>query len=406
MIKRSAFGWIVPVYLFVCNGSMASSEILVIGDSWAEPIGSQLQLVLVEQGHADVPVHTTPYWGGPRNLDTPEGFEAISGWLQQWPNTNFLYMQMGQNNWLCCWTTDMIGGQEEADLFASIIEHTDSVINHILSIRPDIQILWTTGEYFRPHHLGTPAEVNGSHDKLATLAQEYAAGRQSNLTFLHWNGLFQITYGFDGVAHSIYDPDYVIPAGDPSLPNPDFPSPYQAYPESRPAHPTQQSYKVMAQTLYEQFFENALTEEGFTINAGFNDAWYNRNTAGQGFLISAFPVNQQMFVAWFTFDTQRPPENVTANLGEPGHRWLTAQGPYHGDTAELTIYVTEGGVFDSIEPAAETDPDGDGTLTIEFADCTQALVSYDITSLGISGQIPIERITPDNVQLCESLQAE
>jgi probable HAF family extracellular repeat protein len=145
---------------------------------------------------------------------------------------------------------------------------------------------------------------------------------------------------------------------------------------------------------------------GFRINPGLNDAWYNPDTSGQGFLISAFPVIQQMFVAWFTFDTQRPPEDVTALLGEPGHRWLTAQGPYNGDTAELTIYVTEGGVFDSIEPAAETDLGGDGTLTIEFADCTQALVSYHITSLAISGQIPIERITPDNVQLCESLQAE
>jgi hypothetical protein len=145
---------------------------------------------------------------------------------------------------------------------------------------------------------------------------------------------------------------------------------------------------------------------GIQINAGFNDAWYNRDTAGQGFLISAFPVIQQMFVAWFTFDTQRPPEDVTAHLGEPGHRWLTAQGPYSGDTAELTLYVTKGGVFDSIEPAADTDPAGDGTLTIEFADCTQALVSYDITSLGISGQIPIERIVPDNVELCESLRAE
>jgi formylglycine-generating enzyme required for sulfatase activity len=145
---------------------------------------------------------------------------------------------------------------------------------------------------------------------------------------------------------------------------------------------------------------------GIQINAGLNDAWYNPFTDGQGFLITVFPVLQQMFVAWFTYDTERPPEDVTAMLGEPGHRWLTAQGPYEGDTANLTIFVTEGGVFDSAEPATSTDLDGDGTMTIEFADCTEGLVSYEITSLGISGEIPIQRIALDNVVLCETLSGQ
>ena len=103
---------------------------------------------------------------------------------------------------------------------------------------------------------------------------------------------------------------------------------------------------------------------------------------------------------------ERPPEDVTALLGEPGHRWLTAQGPYAGDTANLTIFVTEGGVFDSVEPVAETVPAGDGTITIEFADCTEGLVNYEITSLDISGVIPIQRIALDNVTLCESLEEQ
>ena len=55
-------------------------------------------------------------------------------------------------------------------------------------------------------------------------------------------------------------------------------------------------------------------------------------------------------------------------------------------------------------PATSTDPDGDGTMTLEFADCTEGLVSYEITSLGISGEFPIQRIVPDNVPLCESLE--
>jgi len=145
------------------------------------------------------------------------------------------------------------------------------------------------------------------------------------------------------------------------------------------------------------------TADGLQINPGLNDAWFSPATSGQGFLITVFPEIQQMFLAWFTFDTERPPEDVTALLGEPGHRWLTAQGPYEGDTAHLTVFVTQGGVFDVTEPVPSTDPGGDGTMTLEFADCTEGLVNYEINSLGISGDIPIQRISPDNVALCETL---
>lgn len=141
----------------------------------------------------------------------------------------------------------------------------------------------------------------------------------------------------------------------------------------------------------------------FTINAGLNDAWYNPATNGQGFLIVVFPVIKQVFVAWFTFDSERPANGVTANLGGPGQRWFTAQGPYEGDTATLTLFVTQGGVFDAANPAASTDPAGDGTLTIEFADCTEGLVTYEIDSLALSGEIPIQRIVSDNEALCEML---
>jgi hypothetical protein len=145
---------------------------------------------------------------------------------------------------------------------------------------------------------------------------------------------------------------------------------------------------------------------GFQITNGLNDAWFNPATNGQGLLITVFPDLREMFLAWFTYDTERPAEDVTAILGDPGHRWLTAQGPYSGDTATLTLYVTEGGVFDMGQPVPTTDGNGDGTLTIEFADCTEGLVTYEITSLGLSGEIPIQRISTDNVELCETLSSQ
>lgn len=147
------------------------------------------------------------------------------------------------------------------------------------------------------------------------------------------------------------------------------------------------------------------TASDFQINAGLNDAWYNPATDGQGFLVVAWEEIQVMFVAWFTYDLERPPGDVEAMLGDPGHRWLTAQGPYTGDTATLDIYVTRGGVFDSAEPPVDP-PVKDGTMQVKFTSCNKGLVSYNIPSVSRSGEIPIERIVADNQALCEVLGGE
>ena len=88
-------------------------------------------------------------------------------------------------------------------------------------------------------------------------------------------------------------------------------------------------------------------------------------------------------------------------LGEPGHRWMTAYGTYEGNRAELAITMTSGGVFDSAEPAVENA--ADGTMVVEFENCGKGVVRYDITSVNRQGEVPIERVTPDNIALCEAL---
>ena len=141
---------------------------------------------------------------------------------------------------------------------------------------------------------------------------------------------------------------------------------------------------------------------GFRINAGISDAWYSPATSGQGFFIIVWEDIQVMFLAWFTYDVARPPEDVQAILGEPGHRWLTAQGTYSGDLAELDVYVTSGGVFDSASPPVDPAVK-DGTMQVRFSSCNEGSVSYSIPSAQVSGVVPIQRIVLDNVALCESL---
>jgi hypothetical protein len=335
-------------------------------------------------------------------MASPEKLGRISTWLELWPDTNIVHLSIGGNDWNN-WTSDMADTQEEAELLAAIMVDVETVVDYIFSIRPDVQVVWASFDFGRPNlRQGTPTELNAFEIKLDELAAQLAMTKPG-LNFVNVVGTLQVKFGFDGVQYTEFDPPYVIPPGDPSLPDPTLPSPYVAFSLDAPLHPNSAGWKALAQAHYDLYYASALADPSFQINPGLNDAWFNLATDGQGFLITVFPDRKEMFLAWFTYDTERPPEDVTAMLGEPGQRWLTAQGPYSGDTATLTIYVTEGGVFDAAEPAATTDPTGDGTLTLEFADCAEGLVTYEITSLNISGTIPIQRIVPSNVALCETL---
>jgi len=143
---------------------------------------------------------------------------------------------------------------------------------------------------------------------------------------------------------------------------------------------------------------------GFQINAAMSDAWFFPDTSGQGFFIIVWEESKLIFLSWFTYDTERPPEDVTAILGEPGHRWLTALGPYEGDTALLEVFLSSGMVFDSAEPPVTTEQLESATIEIVWSDCENGLVKYNIPTLGLSGEIPIQRIVLDNVAACMAAQ--
>jgi len=145
----------------------------------------------------------------------------------------------------------------------------------------------------------------------------------------------------------------------------------------------------------------------FTINAGLNDAWYDPVTDGQGFFITVFPDLNAVSLAWFTYDTELPAEDATANLGDPGHRWLTAVGLIEGNKANMQIEMTSGGLFDTATVIERTDPPGsDGTITLTFDSCSSGTVEYDITSINQQGIVPIQRVAGDNIALCEALSAD
>jgi len=150
---------------------------------------------------------------------------------------------------------------------------------------------------------------------------------------------------------------------------------------------------------YSNVIWSLLEELPFQINGGISDVWYSPATDGQGFFVNVWEDLHTVFVGWFTYDTERP--DAPAILGDPGHRWLTAQGNYADDTAVLAITMTGGGVFDSGSPAPTRKPNG--TITLEFSNCTSGTVTFDIPSIGRQGVIPIERVSSANIANCERL---
>ena len=152
-------------------------------------------------------------------------------------------------------------------------------------------------------------------------------------------------------------------------------------------------------------FENPAGNQSVVqINAGLNDAWYNPETDGQGFFITVFPDLNYVSMAWFTYDTVLPADDAQANLGDPGHRWLTAVGPISGNQVIMNIEMTSGGLFDTATLIDRTDPPGsDGTIILTFTSCSSGTVEYDIPSINSSGTVPIQRVAGDNIVLCEAL---
>lgn len=150
-----------------------------------------------------------------------------------------------------------------------------------------------------------------------------------------------------------------------------------------------------------EFFYVLAPPADFRLNPGMAGSWFNPATNGQGFFLDVFDGINQIFLAWFTYELARPDDSVTAAIGDPGHRWLTAFGPFEGNSANLDIEWTVGGVFDSTSPA--TTQSIDGSILVEFENCNSGTVSYDLGTAGTSGVVPIQRIANDSVELCQQL---
>lgn len=158
--------------------------------------------------------------------------------------------------------------------------------------------------------------------------------------------------------------------------------------------------QVLTQGEVDAILSGVAFDPAFEINPGLNDAWFEPATNGQGFLLTVYPETKTVFLGWFTYDMEFPGQEAIAALGDACQRWLTAQGNYEGESAELVVYNSRGGLFDTAQPTPKLE--AIGSILLEFESCENGTVSYDLPEAGLSGVIPIQRLAPDNVAACEA----
>lgn len=140
-------------------------------------------------------------------------------------------------------------------------------------------------------------------------------------------------------------------------------------------------------------------EPEFEINFGLFGTWFNPDTDGQGALIDVVIGREppELVVFLFTYNTEPG--------GPEASRWFIAQGTFEPptDTVVLDVILATGGAFDQ---AGQVDIEVVGSMEIQFHDCENATLTYDIDFDGdpernVSGVIPLVRLSPDVV--CEEL---
>ena len=128
-------------------------------------------------------------------------------------------------------------------------------------------------------------------------------------------------------------------------------------------------------------FGAVVNAQTILINHGLDGSWYNPVSPGQGMFLETVPSMNLLWGGWYTF-----------NAAGTAREWYTLWGEVSGDRATMTVYRSENGRFD--QPGA-ADLTVWGQAQLRFFSCTTAQLDYQLTATGISGSIPLNRLTPD-----------
>ncbi len=139
------------------------------------------------------------------------------------------------------------------------------------------------------------------------------------------------------------------------------------------------------------------------VDSSVSGHWYTPEFNGQGFAFTPKPNENRLLGSWYSWGENGSQVWFALDSAGPlSGAAAAANGGFDNQSAVFTLYRSTGGAFISSQPVA-TEPAG--TLTIEFADCNNAIASFAFIG-GASGELPLTNLTPSGVCSLPSADAE
>lgn len=263
---------------FHTSVASAQTRVVTIGDSWAFLVAPSLQTSM-NAFHPGVVVANQSYGGGTAANFAGSLNDITNRVLSAGPDADIVWLSAGGNDMLAGiggggWYAQLDPGQRTA-LYNTIGQNVQTVANHILSIRPDIQVVIEGYDYlnvwdgtdqstlaFARTNLGIGksgiplldlaqnADLNQAFRDVESRKQAIGDG-SSRIHYINNMGFLNTTTGYSGYFGN-------VPGG-----NPYPPEVYPALPTSAslmgdPIHLNTTGYNALALRAEQQFFSTAL----------------------------------------------------------------------------------------------------------------------------------------------------
>ncbi|MCB1612460.1 MAG: DUF4397 domain-containing protein, partial [Xanthomonadales bacterium] len=130
------------------------------------------------------------------------------------------------------------------------------------------------------------------------------------------------------------------------------------------------------------------------VDQSVDGIWFNPSLSGQGWSFHSLPAQNRLVGAWYTYSNDGSGRHLWYTLDScrsaPGSSTCAIPGGFDNREVELSIYESEGGLFNQPAPVVTRDV---GVMTVRFLSCTQAELRFQIGSF-TSATVPISNLIP------------
>ncbi len=130
------------------------------------------------------------------------------------------------------------------------------------------------------------------------------------------------------------------------------------------------------------------------VDQSVDGIWFNPNLSGQGWSFHTLAAQNRLVGAWYTYSNDGSGRHLWYTLDScrsaPGASTCAIPGGFDNREVELSIYESEGGLFNQPAPVVTRDV---GVMTVRFLSCTQAEMRFQIGSF-TSATVQLSNLIP------------